>query len=138
MSTIRFYFFFTQISYSPNIGELLPTSGSPTLSSSSNNTIHMFPLQMMPTTVRTLLDFYGWKKAIVLTEQHTQIEVANPASFSSIITLKDDSLILRHCQAAIKALEIIRLHVAQRQIGRLYTHTCCMSTACASVDMLSN
>ena len=35
----------------------------------------MFPLQMSPVTVLTLLDFFGWKKAVVLTEPHTQIEV---------------------------------------------------------------
>ena len=37
----------------------------------------MFPLQMSPATVQTLLDFFGWRKAIVLTEPHTQIEVQN-------------------------------------------------------------
>ena len=55
------------MSYSPNIGELPDFL--------SNNTIHMFPLQMNPATVLALLDFFGWKEAIVLTEPHTQIEV---------------------------------------------------------------
>lgn len=35
----------------------------------------MFPSQMMPINVLTLLNFHGWKKAIVLTEEHTQLEV---------------------------------------------------------------
>ena len=35
----------------------------------------MFPLQMSPATVLALLDFFGWKEAIVLTEPQTQIEV---------------------------------------------------------------
>jgi hypothetical protein len=60
-----------QVSYSPNIGEL--PGGSPSFL--RNNTVHMFPLQMSPATVLALLDFFGWKKAIVLTEPHTQIEV---------------------------------------------------------------
>ena len=62
-----------QISYSPNIGETYYSSGQ--LSFSSNSTIHMFPSQMRPTTVLALLEFYGWRKAVVLTEQNTQLEV---------------------------------------------------------------
>lgn len=61
-----------QISYSPNIGE---TYSSGQLSFSSNSTIHMFPSQMRPTTVLALLEFYGWRKAIILTERNTQLEV---------------------------------------------------------------
>lgn len=57
-----------QLSYSPNLGELSQNG--------SQNIFHLFPSQMDPTVIAAVLNFHGWRRAAVLTEQNRQIAVS--------------------------------------------------------------
>ena len=67
--------FFSQLSYSPNIGELSQNG--------SQNVFHLFPSQMDPTAISALLNLNGWRRVAILTERNTQIEVSDQLMMKS-------------------------------------------------------
>lgn len=81
---------------------------------------------MNATTVLALLDFFGWKKAIVLTEPHTQIEVSE---LNCTATFTHSSLSLNlfdsvYTQVNLVILIEIRIKLLQIESG---SHTNCFS-----------
>ena len=59
-----------QLSYSPNLGELTQNG--------SQNVFYLFPSQMDATAIAAVLDFFGWRRVAVVTEENGQIAVSGP------------------------------------------------------------